>query len=78
MKVYDDNPTYTIYQEDRFFGTFDYIIMVKDHTNGEEFKLMDDKIATYVCDKINRDIYIFAVKSLGGGKFGGAGAGSNF
>lgn len=80
LKLYKDEPTYTLYKLKGIFGgAFNYIIVNKDHKEGEEFVVSDNKItATYICDRINKYIYIIGVKELGGGKMGGAGAGGSF
>ena len=80
LKVYEQTPTYTVYTDDDFFTScpFKYIIVNKNHTKGEEFKLTDNNIGTFVCNRIDKNLYIFGVKSLGGGKMGGGGAGGTF
>jgi len=78
LKKYKETDTYTIYRTKKFFSPFDYLIVTKGNNKGEEYKLTDSKLGTYVCDKINQRIYVLAIKSLGGGKVGGAGAGSEY
>ena len=78
LKVYKETPTYTIYRSKKFISPFNYLIVVRGHKEGEEYKLTDGSLGTYVCDRINKDIYILGLKSVGGGNMGGAGAGGEF
>lgn len=75
LKIYKETPTYTIYRSKKFFSPFNYLIVTKGHKEGEEYKLTDCSLGTYVCDRINRDIYILSLKGMGSGNMGGAGAG---
>lgn len=78
MTLKKETSTYTVYAG-KFFSTINYVVVNKGHKKGEEFTISDDKIhATYVCDDIGWNVYIFGVKSLGGGQFGGSGAGSKY
>jgi hypothetical protein len=73
-----ETDTYIIYSG-KFLSPFDYIVVNKNHTEGEEYVVSDDKLhATYVCDNIAPDIYLFGVKKMGGGAYGGGGSGSNY
>ena len=82
LEVYKDTPNYTLYQIKGFFSSceFNYIIVMKKDakTEGEEFKFSDKQLGLYSCERINKNLYIFTVKSLGSGAFGGAGAGGSF
>ena len=78
LKIVKEKPTYTIYKTKMFTSPFNYIIVTKGHKEGEEYKLSDQSIGTYVCDRINDDIYILSFKEMGGGKIGGAGAGGSY
>ncbi len=77
LDIYEETKTYIIY-EGKFLSSIDYIIVNKGHKDGEEFTVSDDNINKYICDDIGSDIYIFGVKSLGGGNFGGGGSGNKF
>lgn len=73
----EETDTYIIYRG-KFFSSVDHVVVNKGHTKGEEWTMNDDKINTYICDKLGNHIYLFGPKGLGGGKFGGAGEGSDY
>jgi len=79
LEVDDDTPNYTTYKIKGLFSSspFKYIIVNKKNAKpeGEEFKLTDNNLGTYICEKINKNLYIISVNGLGGGKFGGGGSG---
>lgn len=76
LKIYKRTKTYTIYSGG-FLCPFNYVIVNNHHKEGDEYKLSDGS-ANYVCDRYNDDIYIFSLKNLGGGGFGGSGSSSEF
>lgn len=77
LDVYKSTDKYTIYSCG-FFSPFDYVIVNNGYSEGDEYRLSDDNIAVYSCKRYDSDIYIFGIKSLGGAKYGGAGAGGEF
>jgi hypothetical protein len=82
LEIYEDTPNYTLYNKKGFLSScaFDYIVVMKKDAKieGEEFNFSDKHLGIYSCEKINKNLYIFIVKSLGSGRFGGAGAGGSF
>jgi hypothetical protein len=74
LSIVEETETYIIY-ESSFFSSIDFIVVNKGHKSGEEFKV-EGSIGKYICDKIG-DTYLFGLKSLGGGSFGGAGTGAS-
>ena len=82
LKVVDDTPNYTAYKVKGVFSSspFRYIIVNKKNAKlkGEEFKFTDKQLGIYTCERIDKNLYIFGVKGLGEGQFGGSGAGGNF
>ncbi len=73
LTVEKQTKEYTVYYGGAL-SVIDYIIV--NHTSlskGEEFRLKNS-IGVYNSYRLNNDIYIIGIKSLGGGKFGGAGA----
>lgn len=71
LKISEETSTYIIY-ETPFFSSVDHIIVNKGHKSGEEFSI-EGKYGKWFCDNID-NTYLFGVKSLGNGKFGGAGS----
>lgn len=76
LSVYEETKTYTVLKGG-FFSPFDYIIINKGHTDGEEFEMPGSQIAAYFCYKISEKVYLFGTKGLGG-KFGGGGSGGTY
>ena len=76
LDIYDQSKTYIIYKSP-MFSSVDYIIMNKGHKEGDDFEI-ENKIGKYICDELDSKIYIFAIKSFGGGSMGGAGSGSDW
>jgi len=75
----EETEFYIIYSGN-LLSDFDYVVVLKDTKNmkGKEYKLSDKNIGIHVCHKVNKDLYIFAPKSIGEGEFGGSGASSEF
>jgi hypothetical protein len=77
LKIKSKTEEYTIYYTG-FFSTLDYIIVNhKPLSNSKELEL-EKRIGIYGSYKLNNDIYIISPKYIGGGKFGGGGASSNW
>lgn len=80
LEIYKQTDAYIIYTVKRWNSPFNYVIMIKDSKKleGEEYKLSDSKLGNYICQKINKDIYIFSLTGLNKGQFGGGGSGGEF
>jgi hypothetical protein len=78
LDISDETDTYIIYSG-KMFSDIDDIVVNKNHIEGEEFTISDDPLnATYIVDEIEYNIYLFGVKTMGGGKTGGAGSGASY
>jgi len=79
LKKIEETPGYIIYRVRGAFSSINYVILIKDNRKlkGEEYTLPDQG-GVYICNKINRDIYIFAIAGIGKGHFGGAGSGGDY
>lgn len=76
LNVYFEKDNYIVYSGG-FFGTFDYIIINKGIlSDGEDFTI--DNLATYKSIRYSKDIYVFGIGKLKGGRFSGGGSGSDF
>jgi hypothetical protein len=76
LDIYDQSETYIIY-ESPMFSSVNYIIMNKEHKQGEDFEI-ENKMGKYICDELDSKIYIFTFKSFGDGSMGGAGSESDY
>jgi hypothetical protein len=76
LDIIEETDTYVIYGT-HMFSPVDHIVMEKGHTSGDEFTVQD-RIGNWVCDKIGNNVYLFAFKNFGGGKYGGAGSGTTY
>lgn len=79
LDVLESTKDYTIYSGS-WFSTFDYIVVDNGtyDKDGVEFKFNDDSIGSFKYYEIDSHVYLFKPCGLGGGKFGGAGAGEGY